>query len=80
MNNPRLTLDTFVLFTIYKNPSDHPSHWVTRRWIVGSKGPVAGNIATIAASLAEARAAVPDGFENIGREPSDDPAIYEVWV
>jgi hypothetical protein len=84
------------MFTIYRHPSDYPGKWVVRRWEVGGKVDMAqhGTLEFVGGTpltsdrqplavvdtLDAARAAVPAGLYNLGREGADDPAIYEVWV
>lgn len=67
------------MFVIYDHPLDHPTKFVVREWMVGIKATPNGE-ANLADTLEEARAFVPPGLVNIGRNPSDEPQIAEVWV
>jgi NADH:ubiquinone oxidoreductase subunit len=68
------------MWVVYAHPSDFPDHWVVRRWDGPDKP---AHRPTVHASLEIAREAVQDenpGAFNLGRQPTDDPAIYEVWI
>lgn len=69
------------MYVIYDKPADWPNGFVVRVWIVSRAivvpGPVLGSDV---ATLEEARALVPVGHVNIGRNPEDDPTIVEVWT
>lgn len=74
-------------FVIYDHPSDFPSSFVCRRWVILGDGtglsvevvPDPAPLA-VAPTLVEARAAVPGYCYNLGRYAADDPAILEVWL
>jgi hypothetical protein len=68
-------------YTIYERPADYPDGFVVRQWHVvrGRDEPVPGEAAT-AATLGDARALVPDGLFNLGRQPGDDSTIVETWT
>lgn len=69
------------LYVIYERPLDHPQNWVLRKqWPMTDGNAVPDPECIIAASLEEARAALPPGLTNIGRYEDDDPAIKEVWI
>jgi len=68
------------IWTITRNPIDHPGKFVTRRHDVTAAGSTATGDHTIADNLGIARNAVPVGSVNIGREPADDPVIVESWI
>lgn len=67
----------FVVYVIYKNPTDYPGKFVLRRWVtlVPDKEPIA----------------VDDDYNNIRKHipaectkvplyfPDEDPCIYEKW-
>ncbi len=72
---------TFAMFVIYDRPLDFPEQVVVRRHLAGAGWTKADDQAfAVVATLAEARAALPDGLVCIGRHPGDDPKIAEVWV
>lgn len=71
--------DEISVYTIYKSPRDYPpGTYVVRRWEIFQ------TLRTMEAvaypTLAAARAAIPAGLVNIGRDKSDDAAILEVWL
>jgi hypothetical protein len=68
-----------VTFAIYDHPRDHPNSFVVRRWAVRGGQSVPGEM-RLAGTLAEARGLLPPGLHNLGRYPSDDPCIVEVWI
>jgi hypothetical protein len=71
-------------FVIYQRPRDYPHCYVVRRWVTltpdagGTSGRPDPQPLAIAATLEQARAAVPDYCTNIGRMDFDDPVICEV--
>ena len=69
------------LFVVYRNTRDAPGKFVVRRWNVmqGRQIPDRDPL-IIADDLTGARAAIPYGCINLGREADDDPAIVEVWI
>ncbi len=69
------------MWVVYKGVKDLPFHpYVVRRWVAGAQGSVPDKECTGATTLEEARAAIPPGKVNIGRQPGDDPVIVEVWL
>lgn len=75
-------LPKLALYVVYENPSDFPRAFVVRQQYVASSGfiMIARNPLIIAKTLDAARAALPLGLHNLGRNPRDDACIYEVWV
>lgn len=72
--------DPLMLWVIYDHPLDFPDHFVLRVFTIDNSGvPGTGGTATFD-TLAEAQDAIPAGAYNIGREPTDDPVILEVWL
>lgn len=70
-----------TLWVIFDRPADYPEHFVVRRQdVLPDHSIVVGKQVTLAKSLAEARAAVPDGLHNLGRQPGDVPSVVEVWI
>lgn len=72
-------------YTIYKNPSDVPNHYVMRGWDIedGTMVPASEAIAVPVTDLALAtlRQSLLDmGLVCMGRQPDDDPVILEVWI
>ena len=67
-------------WTIYDRPSDDPGHFVVRRWEIRPNDPRAMEVTARTNTLEEARASLPDGLYCLGRAPTDDPAIVEVWL
>lgn len=69
------------MYVIYDRPADWPNGFVVRVWLVNRAmtvpGPVLGSDVP---TLEEARALVPIGHVNVGRDPADDDKIVEVWV
>ena len=71
----------FEIWTIYRHPKDYPGCWVLRAHeLLPSGGTHAHSFCFVASTLDEIRAKVPPGTWCVGREPDDDPAIYECWV
>lgn len=73
------------LFTIYnKNTSDYPGVMVMRRWEVSGtlRNPTMTpkEVVGTGNSLAEMRAKLPAGCENLGRYQGEDPNIIESWM
>jgi hypothetical protein len=66
--------------TIYESPSDHPKKFVVREQRMKGGRIVHALACHIGDSLAEARAKVPAGLTNVGRQPGDDSVIREVWL
>lgn len=68
------------MYVICDHPSDYPEYFTVRRlWMEGGKITHAQHC-DLAKTLEEARAFLPPGGVNIGREPHDDPVIVESWV
>jgi hypothetical protein len=87
---------TLSMYVIYERPRDWPESFVVREWVQHrpevpkpEPGTLAiaiippaepGKIVAVRDTLEHARAAVPAGTVNVGREPDDDPKIVEVWL
>lgn len=71
-----------TLWVIFDHPYDYPYNWVLRGndIIRGATEPRPQDHVYLCNSLEEARAALPPGMHCLGREPDDDPKIFEVWV
>lgn len=70
---------TITLYAIYEHPSDLPEGYVVRQWLIGAGETQPGD-ATRHVSLAEARASLPPGAEQVGGVGPDDPTIIETWM
>ena len=70
------------LWTIYDHPTDVPEPFgvVVREWQVSSSGMQPMSDAQFAMTLDEARALVPQGLYNLGRQQDDDTKIVETWI
>lgn len=70
-----------TLWVIYDHPRDFPEWFVVRRWFVkrAPRESVPDRYAILAATLCEARAAVPEYACCIGRHPADDACVVEAW-
>jgi hypothetical protein len=74
-------------WTVYERPRDFPRGFVVRRSTV-CRGELEPRMAPTAlyvhgtgdVALAAARAAIPPGAYNLGRQEADDSAIREVWM
>jgi hypothetical protein len=72
-----IPIDNWV---IYASPPDCSYPFVVVRWVVSNGQMSAEATPFTAASLEDARAFIPAGLYNVGRQPEDDPAIVEVWL
>lgn len=74
--------EVLPLYTIYFSPSDVPGKYVVRRFrVTGSvREPVIDHAAIVCDTLTEARAAIPEGLFNLGRNANDEPQIVETWI
>lgn len=77
---PRVTKTLIFMYTIFNAPRDFPNHFVMRRFRIIPGKVVPEYTAGLYTSLEEARADVPPGCYNLGRDESDDPATVETWV
>lgn len=71
------------IFTVYWRPLDYPEHCVVRRsWIrPGETDRVNDPVLWAqAATIEEAREAIPEGLFCIPRQEDDDPVIVECWI
>jgi len=66
-------------FVIYCHPSDHPKHYVVRRWVIDGGQALPTNEYQLANTLGDARMLVPEGLVRIPREDGDDRCIVESW-
>ena len=70
-----------TIWTVYRHPNDYPGCWVMRAYeILPGIGTHPHSFCFIGKTLDEVRAKVPAGTWRIGREPTDNPAIYESWI
>jgi hypothetical protein len=71
--------DRFLLWTVYVSPTDFPGIVVIRPCFADETyQPLSCHIE--AQTLEEARAMLPRGLTNIGRDKRNDPLIKEVWI
>lgn len=73
--------DSLSLWTITRSPLDFPGKHVARRHIVmpdDEAGPTADHL--VGDTLNQVRALLPAGLINLGRAPTDAPAIVETWI
>ncbi|RYX80903.1 hypothetical protein EON83_26535 [bacterium] len=69
-----------ILYVIYDHPADYPNHYVVRQFYITKEGPHPAKAATLHDTLEAARATIPHGMKNLGRQPDDDPILSEVWM
>lgn len=69
-------------YTIYADPLDAPGLYVVRGFTIvpGADAVPDADPLLITDSLERARAALPPGLHNLGRDPSDHPSIAETWI
>lgn len=69
-------------YVVYDHPADYPDCFVVRAWEIrrGAIEPLPGRVVGVGDTLELARAHVPGGLANIGRQPHDDKTIVEVWT
>ena len=67
---------SLVIWTIYRSPVDMPGRYVARKWVMDHPTRDVLQHKT----LAGLREQLPVGLTRIGRQPSDDPKIVEVWL
>lgn len=73
---PAADMSTLPMIAIYANPKDYPGEYIARLWHINQ--PTA--YITRSKTLAAARASIPAGMFNIGRNEKDDATIVEVWL
>jgi hypothetical protein len=72
--------DRLPMWIIYNTTTkDFPGKWVARMHLTLPKHEYT-SIVTTAATLDDIRALLPPGLHCIGRDPSDDAVIEEVWI
>ena len=69
--------DPLAVYTIHRDPEDHPGKWVVRQRNIPGGGRLA---CAIVDSLEQARAAVPFGLINLAKMPGDEPDLFETWI
>jgi hypothetical protein len=69
-----------ICYTIYDSPSDYPGVFVVRKWTADPAGPQDAGVHAVTGTLIEARAAIPNGYAVMHRDPSDAPSIVEMWL
>jgi hypothetical protein len=76
-----------IQYTIYANPIDYPGRYIVRRWHIDGTPPEGyrsdpvpmANVATLEEARAEVQRIDPN-LVRLARDPTDDPAIVEVWL
>jgi hypothetical protein len=71
---------SLTIWTIYRNPGDHPGKWVLRAHDVGPGTTQARPGCYIANSYEELLSSLPSGLDRLPRDAYDDPVIYECWI
>lgn len=66
----------FPFFVLYDHPSDFPDKIVVRVFDMD----MPTNCVAVFNTLQEARAAMPEQFIRLARDPADDPVIIESYV
>lgn len=80
-----MTSTGLKLYTIYRNPLDHPKKIVVREWHVigaGAEPLNSGNawlFETVEQARAHVRKVLP-GAERLPRSDGDEPQILETWI
>lgn len=73
--------DVLTLWVIYDSPPDYPGSFVLRPQSVQRDGTITPSAEHwVTKTLAGARARLPLGLYNLGRQPGDSPGIVEVWI
>lgn len=72
--------EQLTIWTLFKQPSDFPRHYVMRKHFVTAGKTVPNQRCELFDSLAEARSRLPRGLHNLGRMEQDDPVIVESWI
>lgn len=75
----RVSKTQMWMYTIYDAPSDHPNHFVMRRHRIVPNQVIPEYTAGLYTSLEQARADIPPGCVNLGREEGDESQIVETW-
>lgn len=70
-----------IIYTIFERPADFPDLFVVRRFYADAEG-VTSDLEPFCLTkrLEIARASLPLGLYNLGRQPGDDAAILESWI
>jgi hypothetical protein len=70
-----------TVWTIYREPSDHPGRGVLRAHdVFPGIRMQSHDFCFVAETLEEVRAKVPPGTSCVGRASEDDPVIHESWI
>ncbi len=70
------------VYTIYRHPPESPDHWVVRKWIWRHAVDrlIEDGLIARAASLAEARAAIPASLSLFPSVTDGEPPIFETYL
>lgn len=66
----------FPVFTVFYNPADFPGKYVVRLF----DGTLPTRLHAVKDTLEDARAAIPEMFCRVDRQPNDAQAIVETWL
>lgn len=74
--------DTRVLtiWVIYRSPRDFPGKWVLRGQDASGGVVTPHAKCRVGDSLEAVRNCLPPGLICLGRQPGDDPVIFETWI
>jgi hypothetical protein len=77
---PEMVRKGLFHYVIYDKPSDHPDHFVVRKWSIrdGDLKPL--DIVGVTLSLEAARDLIPVDRIDMPVFENDDPVIVEVWA
>ena len=67
-------------YCIYNKPTDYPTKFVVRLWIIGPGTAQAGPLICSADTIEEARESLPDGLARVQVGDPYEPNIAEVWM
>ena len=68
------------MFTVYKNPTDHPGWFVVRRFEIEAGKVSPCELVAKETTLEAVREKIPEDLYRMDRQPNDDPKIVEVWL
>jgi hypothetical protein len=71
---------TLAMWIVYDHPTDHPDHFVARKWLINSEGQHPTREIIDSITLEGLRAQLPPGLVCLPRDPTDPPKIVEVWL
>lgn len=76
-----MTKQKLHMYVIYKNPTDFPGQFVSRRHSIGKTGSQPDLLPRcIANNLKDVRDDLPQGLVKMPRDKNDDACIVETWI